>query len=153
MNIRFNIIVLLIANSQTFCNNTRQTLKAKTVPLDNIIYEVNLTRLIDSVGFYHGKTVQTSGLYFLGFESSVIVPAAPMFDSNTNQFTFKIKSNPGLWVEPKLNMSIAELPEKFISTKYQKVLITIQGVIDSSNKGHMWGSAGAILVARFIEKN
>lgn len=150
---RQQILTAFVMLSLTFCKSAYQVAKPVNKPTDIHIYEVNLEKLINRIGDYHGKTVQTSGLFFSGFETSELRPAAAVLDSNTQQFNFRIKSLPGIWVIPDLNRLNYDSLEKFISNKNRMVLITLQGTIDSSKTGHMGCCAGAIVNARVLIKD
>jgi hypothetical protein len=127
----------------TSCNST------KYVParFDDNIHVVNIENLIANIGKYHGKTVQTRGLFIYGFETSVIFPALAV--SEAGIFSFRIKSMPGVWLEPDFRFIPMDSVENYEFKKSGR-LTTVQGIVDTTQPGHLGEYVGTITQARFV---
>jgi hypothetical protein len=102
---------------------------------DNVV-ELNPEYLIDNISKYHGKTVQTKGIFSNRFEECSLTPATPFFDSATQQFYAQPKYWPGIWVELNGRFMPFDSVNKY-TFKTTCRLSVIQGKIDTSNTGHM----------------
>ncbi|ULQ55856.1 hypothetical protein KJS94_14495 [Flavihumibacter rivuli] len=128
---------LVIFLSATFCLSA-SCRPAKTIAdySSNLIYLVNIDYLTDSISKYHGKTIQTKGFFSFGFENQSLTPAITIFDSTKNNLSVQVKSYPGLWIQFDDNFTIQNRIEQYETNKTGR-LVTIQGVVDTMNTGHM----------------
>jgi hypothetical protein len=125
-----------------------KTKRLTSTEFPNSICEVNLEELVEKIGSYHGMTIQTTGLFSVGFEESSLSPAKIVL-SQDNNFKFEIKSIPGIWIDPDIQF----VPFDSIHIYTHKTtgrLTTIQGIVDTTRTGHMQWYVGTITKARFV---
>ena len=142
---RIFLSITLIIVSLYLLNCSAPTI-IQTTKEDNI-NKVNIETLIANIKKYLGLTVQTRGIYNLSFENSSIFPASPEYYNGN--FIFKIKSWPGLWVELDLKHMPPDSIERF-SYRKNGLLATIQGIVDTSQTGHLGQYIATMTNARFI---
>jgi hypothetical protein len=112
------------------------------------IHEVNLEDLIQNIGNYHGKTIQTRGWFSVGFEESALYLGKVVVLQDSS-FKFERDSFSGVWIEPDMHFVPVDSIESFTHKKSGR-LTTIQGIIDTTRTGHMGLYAGTIMKARFV---
>lgn len=141
------ILLLLLSLVCMACTVFKKNQSKSGSIQDNMIYQINIYTLLDSVKKYHGKTIQTTGYFSLGFEDCSLSMPKAVFENN--KFTFKPKDFFSFWVEFEYNpvsyRLIDSLPYR-ISGK----LTTLQGIIDTTETGHMGFYKCGLINARVI---
>lgn len=102
---------------------------AGQVPDQEIVYiKVSLEHLLDSLGTYHNKPIETKGYYICGFEHSsimLVIPHELAPDKKIYDWGREI------WVDRQYSKTMMSCDSVFRRT------ITVRGILDTSSHGHL----------------
>lgn len=141
------IIVFLLSFVAFSCNVFMKNVVSSSITEDNSIYVINIYKLMDSVKKYHGKTVQTTGYFSLGFEDCSLSMPKAVYENN--KFTFTTKDLFSLWVEFDYNLVTYNRLDS-LGYRLSGKLTTLQGVIDTTMTGHLGFYKCGLIKARVI---
>jgi hypothetical protein len=111
---------------------------------------VEFPKLVSEIGEYQGKVVQIKGLYVSAFEESGIYGLSSLPDSSNKRYA--TNHLPGIWVEFEIDWSRPK-SEILKSLPKSNTIATIQGIIDTTNKGHLSQYAAALVNAILISSD
>ncbi|MBS1511877.1 MAG: hypothetical protein JST86_13605 [Bacteroidetes bacterium] len=141
MTLRCLLVTLIFGASINWVSscNTRPKLRLSIPGLDSTTHaiKVDINDLINNYKSYHGQIIETTGRFYQGFEEFAIYGRKPFF-----------KQRKGFWLEEDLNL-------KDDSAFFEKIngqMITIKGVVDTTQKGHLGMYVAEIRRIYFFEK-
>jgi hypothetical protein len=143
-------IASILQCSFTGCNSkklqTSYAIGETTKSTQNIesgtIIVVHIVNLIDSLPYYQGKTVQTTGIFLHNFETSALYPSAII--EKDGDFVVGVRSLTGLWVDFAAGEQIEEC------TKENRKLFTIQGIVDTIGRQRSEDHVAILKNAQFV---
>ena len=109
--------------------------------------EIEFSQLLIDIEHYHEKVIQTKGVYYSGIEESSLYNFELTSDNLPEKY--RTISLPALWVEFDIdwNQSKSKILK---SLPKNNTIVTIQGIIDTTSKGHLGQYAAAIKDAKLI---
>ena len=97
----------------------------------NVVYtKIDLKNLVDSMGAYHNKPIETEGLYRCGWERSDLmremVEIQPMLQAGQHYYDPRT-----IWIDRVYSKSM------FSCDSLNKHIIVVRGILDTSGHGHL----------------
>ena len=131
-------IYLTLITATTSCQNSRTKFSIISVDTTTKVVSVSFANLAQNYKNYHGKYIDTKGLFGQAFEHFGICPD-----------TFEPSKHPGcFWLDlnPELKLGHDDLE------KMNGKIIRLKGILDTTHKGHLNSYLGTIRGIYFWEQ-